>query len=151
MPIGQLIDPSFDDQEDPNIVILNLLKEQWGSGRPNFKLKKAAISFVSQESFYSGEDYAVVVWWEGDAVGRWGIPSTRRYHHSKHRVWVFAKSPNDRWIMCREVMRILQRFQNHPSKSIERLDYYDWVPWQQESPNQILWRAHTDVVAIYVS
>lgn len=146
------VDSSLSDMEDPNIVILQLLKNDWGAdARQNFKYQKQKVRFFGQDQFYDGgATPCIVVWWMGDDVGRWGGGSAKRYHHSDHRIWIFCRDPDERWQVVKEVERILQKYAINPSPNMLRVDYYKIIPWQQPSPVQKLFRATVDCRVIFV-
>jgi len=146
------VDPGLTDMEDPNIVLLTLLQNDWGAdARQNFKYQKSRVKIEGQDKFYDGGPTPyIAIWWINDKVGRWGGGSAKRYHHSKHRIWVICRNPDERWQVVKEIERILQKYAVNPSPNVLRVDYYDVIPWQQPSPVQKLFRATIDVTCIYV-
>jgi len=140
------------DQEDPNIVLFNLIKNDWGADvRQNFKYQKAKVRFMTEAEFYDGgATPCIVVWWIGDDVGRWGVKSGKRYVHTRHIIHLFARSPDERFQCKKEINRILQKYAVNPSPAVLRVDFYKWQGWQQESPVQKLYRAKCMVTCIYV-
>lgn len=152
--------PDLVRHPDPNIVLLKLIKDQFGAiehgstfptqkyGQPN------KIHVGGSDDWYTqGSTPYIVCWWTGDDVGRVGLGSSKRYHHSKHKVWVWCRHPDERWEVYKELCRIFQRNSIRPNPDIERLDYYAGVPWQQETGGQlgVLYRLQVDVVIIWVA
>jgi hypothetical protein len=146
------VPPGLTDTEDPNILLLKLIKNDWGAdARQDFKYQKHKVRFMGQDQFYDGQGTpCLVFWWMADDVGRWGVASGKRYHHSKHRVWVFCRDPDERWQVVKECERILAKYAINPSPNMLRVDYYKITPWQQESPVQKLFRATIDCTVIWV-
>ncbi len=141
-------DATLPDMLEPNVALLNIVKGDWGIN-PKFKYKTAR--FIGGNSYYDGGSTpCLVFWWMDDDVGRKGAGSGQRYHHYTSRIFIYARDVEERWQCVLEVQRILQKYAINPRPDILRVDYYKWTPWQQPSPNQVLFRAHTDVEMIYV-
>ncbi len=145
------VDPLMNDLLDPAVALLQIVEGDWGAANPKFKYRYSKVRFISQASYWDGGiTPAIVFQWVNDDVGRMGIPSAKRYHHYSVRVTIFSREVNERWQLVLEVQRILQKYAVQPRPDIRRIDYYKWTPFQQPSPNQVLFTAWTDVRMIYV-
>lgn len=149
-------DPNLARQPKMNIILLQIIKNQWGardSGELPFKYKQQYHVGGRNDWYPNGAVTPyVVVWPISKKTERMGIGSPQRYHHSMHRVWIFCKDPDECDECTLEVERILQKNATGPAPGVLRIDYYSGTSWQQEAPGGIgvLYRNAIDVTMIYV-
>ena len=136
-PRNQYVDPNFNNFQDPNITLVKILVDNFGaqdlgSGFAFKDGKPHHIHIGGNQDFYSGgETPYMAVRNKTDSIGRVGIGSGKRYHHSKHEIWLWSRGADERWECVKELLRILQTYDTKPRDNIERIDIYNITYWAQ--------------------